>query len=93
MGLQGSIDRSELEMAFVFVATVVGQHPSQVRERCDMDPIEAFGSELGEACIEVHHRDTHISDMENGHETRLEDLECLCANCHRVTHREIKARL
>lgn len=60
-------------------------------ERCGMDPVETFGSELGEACIEVHHRDTHVAEMGEGHETRLEDLQCLCANCHRVTHRELKA--
>jgi hypothetical protein len=62
-------------------------------ERCRMDPISAFGSELGEACIEVHHRETHVSKMSEGHVTRLEDLQCLCANCHRVTHREIKLTL
>lgn len=62
-------------------------------ERCQLDPIETFGSEIGEACIEVHHRQTLVGDMDDGHRTRLEDLECLCANCHRVTHREIKALL
>lgn len=59
-------------------------------ERCQMDPIEAFGSEVGEACIEVHHETTHVREMEEGHLTRLEDLQCLCANCHRVRHRELK---
>ena len=30
-----------------------------------------------------------VKDMLPGHETKLEDLQCLCANCHRVTHREM----
>lgn len=62
-------------------------------ERCKLDPIEIYGSEFGEGCIEVHHRETHVAEMPDGHETRLDDLSCLCANCHRVTHRELKAGL
>lgn len=61
-------------------------------ERCEMDPAEMYGV-LGEACIEVHHRDTHVAAMDERHRTRLDDLQCLCANCHRVTHRELKATL
>ena len=61
-------------------------------ERCKMDPVQVFGSGDGEACIEVHHSNTHVADMANDHQTRLDDLQCLCANCHRVTHRELKAR-
>lgn len=70
-----------------------GLHGRLFCERCGMDPVEAFGSLHGEACIEVHHSDTHVGDMRRGHETRLEELRCLCANCHRVTHSELKAGL
>lgn len=55
-------------------------------ERCGLDPIAVYGSETGAACIEVHHAATHVSEMEPFHQTRLDDLECLCANCHRVEH-------
>lgn len=58
-------------------------------ERCEMDPVAEYGL-VGESCIEVHHRATAVADMDDGHETRLEDLLCLCANCHRVTHRELR---
>lgn len=58
-------------------------------ERCAMDPVKIYG-EAGEACIEVHHHDKHVAAMSEGHRTMLEDLQCLCANCHRVTHRELK---
>ncbi len=59
-------------------------------ERCKMDPVEAYGAETGEACIEVHHRAVQIAKMAGGHLTSLEDLQCLCANCHRVVHRELR---
>jgi len=58
-------------------------------ERCKMDPVEAYGAETGEACIEVHHRAVQVAKMAAGNLTSLEDLQCLCANCHRVVHREL----
>lgn len=69
------------------------EHGKLFCERCNMDPIEVFGSPIGEACIEVHHREEQVSEMREGHITRLEDLMCLCANCHRVTHHELKDAL
>jgi len=62
------------------------EHGKLFCEQCGMDPVLAFG-EAGEACIEVHHAATPVKDMDDGHITRLSDLLCLCANCHRVTHR------
>ncbi|MFM9487866.1 HNH endonuclease [Pseudomonas monachiensis] len=59
-------------------------------ERCRMDPVETYGGDHGEACIEVHHHDVQIAEMALGHQTRLEDLQCLCASCHRVVHRLLK---
>ncbi|HEX7855901.1 MAG TPA: hypothetical protein VF503_19620 [Sphingobium sp.] len=59
-------------------------------ERCKLDPVEHFGSVDGEACIEVHHNKVAVSDMKSWHRTELNDLQCLCANCHRVVHRELK---
>jgi hypothetical protein len=59
-------------------------------ERCGEDPVEKYGTTDAEACIEVHHARVQVADMSEGHATRLEDLQCLCANCHRLTHREMK---
>lgn len=59
-------------------------------ERCNFDPVSKYGPDLGDACIEVHHRRVQVKDMGMEHRTRLEDLECLCANCHRIAHRELK---
>jgi hypothetical protein len=69
------------------------QHDGQLFcERCKMDPVAVFRSTDGEACIEVHHRKVQVKDMPADHKTRLEDLECLCANCHRVVHRLLRKR-
>jgi hypothetical protein len=61
-------------------------------ERCGIDPVAKYG-ELGEACVEVHHRDMQVKDMEPDHITTLDELQCLCANCHRIVHRELKLLL
>ncbi|WP_446728945.1 HNH endonuclease [Pseudoduganella sp. OTU4001] len=40
--------------------------------------------------MEVHHSETQVSQMERGHKTSLDSLQCLCANCHRLVHRQLK---
>jgi 5-methylcytosine-specific restriction protein A len=45
----------------------------------------------GDAVIEIHHTGTQVAEMGAGHVTRLADLVCLCANCHRIVHRELAA--
>lgn len=57
-------------------------------ERCQLIPSKELG-ENGDAVIEVHHAVTQVADMNIGHVTRLADLICLCANCHRIVHREL----
>lgn len=59
-------------------------------ERCNLIPSACLGQH-GNAVIEVHHAGTQVSDMGPGHETRLADLVCLCANCHRIVHRDVEA--
>ncbi|RSU55598.1 hypothetical protein DAH55_20165 [Sphingomonas koreensis] len=62
-------------------------------ERHGLDPVSRFGSDVGEACIEVHHEATAtlLAEMASDHRRWLEELRCLCANCHRETHRELRA--
>jgi predicted HNH restriction endonuclease len=60
-------------------------------ERCKLAPIEVYGEDFGEAAIEVHHATTLVSDMKPNHRPKLSDLQCLCANCHRVVHAELRA--
>ncbi len=59
-------------------------------ERCKLVPSQALGPH-GDAVIEVHHANTYVADMAADHVTRLTDLICLCANCHRIVHREYMA--
>lgn len=61
-------------------------------ERCKVVPSQKLGPH-GDAVIEVHHAKTQVSDMAHGHITRLADLQCLCANCHRIVHREMAAKV
>ncbi len=62
-------------------------------ERCGLDPVIHYKNEEAEACIEVHHKTVQVKDMMDGHKTKLEDLECLCANCHRLVHRLLKKQV
>ena len=54
-------------------------------EACGMTFSEVYG-ELGAGYIEAHHK-VPVSSLEDGHETKLSDLAALCANCHRVIHK------
>lgn len=65
------------------------EHGRLFCEACLLDPIQVWGL-AGEACIEVHHDEVHVADMVPGHKTSLDQLKCLCANCHRVLHRKMK---
>jgi 5-methylcytosine-specific restriction protein A len=57
-----------------------------VCEVCGFDFKAAYG-DLGEGYIEVHHLKP-VHTLKPGAKTKLEDLALLCANCHRMTHRE-----
>lgn len=62
-------------------------------EKCKLDPVEIYGTIHAESCIEVHHRETHVSDMDKDHATTLASLQCLCANCHRLEHKLLRVTL
>ena len=54
-------------------------------EACGQDMSAIYG-QLGEGYIEAHHR-VPVAMIEEGERTRLSDLAALCANCHRIIHR------
>lgn len=60
--------------------------------RCTKDYIAEYGAELADACFDVHHIQM-LSEREEAAITSVDDLQLLCSNCHRVTHREMKAKL
>lgn len=67
------------------------EHGRLFCEECLLDPVQVWGP-VGEACIEVHHDEVHVADMAPWHKTSLDQLRCLCANCHRILHRRLKNR-
>lgn len=73
-------------------ASFIKKHGRLFCEECKTDPIEAYG-DFGTACIEVHHEAVQVADMGDEHKTTLDQLRCLCANCHRIVHHRLKLRL
>ena len=71
-------------------AAFTKKHGRLFCEECGTDPIEAYG-DFGVACIEVHHDAIQVADMGDEHKTTLDQLRCLCANCHRIVHRRLKS--
>lgn len=70
-------------------AAFIAKHGNLFCERCGFVPADHYPPEVAQASIEVHHHKTQLKDMGMNHKTKLSDLRCLCANCHRVTHREL----
>ena len=61
-------------------------------ECCGLDPAKTYGPDIGDACIEVHHK-LPVANMPPGHETHLDELKCVCANCHRIIHHKLRNAL
>lgn len=68
------------------------EHGKLFCEECKIDPQEIYGIEVGEACIEVHHI-LPLSKTRDVRETNLDDLICVCANCHRMIHHKLRNNL
>lgn len=69
------------------------QHGKLYCERCELDPVAQYGTARAECCIEVHHHAVHLRDMVEEQITKLDALQCLCANCHRFVHRLLSDEL
>jgi hypothetical protein len=50
------------------------------------DDMEAIYGALGLGYVEAHHK-VPVALIEEGEKTKLSDLAALCANCHRMIHR------
>ena len=57
-------------------------------ERCGLVPSELAVETWGEACIEVHHK-VPLAEL-GRRETSIDDLMCVCANCHRTLHHQLR---
>ena len=61
-------------------------------EECGFKPDEVYGADVGDACIEVHQK-ALLHERSTESETTLDDLMCVCANCHRIIHRRLRRQL
>lgn len=55
--------------------------------------MKQYGKVFCEVCneddivtLDVHHDKVQVTNMEEGHKTKLSDLRVLCSNCHRKVH-------
>lgn len=71
-------------------AQFVRQHGKLFCESCGLIPAQAYESDFADSCIEVHHASVAVADMQPDHLTQYEDLQCLCANCHRIEHARLR---
>jgi hypothetical protein len=62
------------------------QHGCLHCQVCKFDFSKVYGA-LGDDVIEAHHV-VPISELEEGAQTRVEDIVLVCANCHRMLHRK-----
>ncbi|WP_252251204.1 hypothetical protein [Clostridium sp. VAP52] len=69
------------------------QRNSKAREEKFKEARNKYGKVFCEVCkedeecvLDVHHEETYVKDMEENHVTELEDLNILCACCHRRIH-------
>ena len=54
-------------------------------EVCGRVPVESYGPESGDRCMEAHHL-VPIEELQPDSTTRLADMAMVCACCHRVIH-------
>lgn len=66
------------------IDAMLAEHGRLMCEICGFDFEEAYGT-LGKGVIEVHHI-RPLSELRESTRIHLEDLMCLCANCHLVIH-------
>lgn len=69
------------------------RHGKLYCEQCGLDPVEYYKTAHAESCIEVHHHEVHVRNMTEQHRTNLDSLQCLCANCHRLSHRLLREQV
>jgi hypothetical protein len=67
---------------------MIQDHGRLLCERCEEDYIEQFGADVAAGCFEIHHT-IPLASLDEARETRIGELRCLCATCHRATHREM----
>lgn len=65
---------------------ILRKHHRLICEHCGKDFRDEFGAEVAHGCFEIHHT-IPLASIDESRETRLDELRCLCATCHRAVHR------
>ena len=68
------------------IASVIDKFGRLVCERCEDDLTGKYPEEIAAACFDMHHS-VPLSSIDEAREVSVEDLECLCCNCHRAIHK------
>lgn len=68
----------------------IAKHGRLHCEVCNDDLVDKYGATVAEACFDAHHEAIAVKEMVEGHESTVDDLKILCANCHRAEHRRMK---
>lgn len=69
-----------------YLATERKIHDNFTCQVCDLRFQDTYGTKLGEAFAEAHHR-IPLHRLNGRVRTRLQDLATVCANCHRMLHK------
>lgn len=65
---------------------VLEMHDRLICERCESDQLDRYHPAIVDRIFEIHHK-VPLGSVDEAQEVRLQDLECLCASCHRAVHR------
>jgi len=68
------------------ISSVIRQQGCLSCEACGFEFEKVYG-EIGKNFAECHHR-LPLSELASEEKTHIDDLEVLCANCHRMIHRQ-----
>lgn len=78
------------ELVREFKSQFLEKHGRFFCEECGEDWRAKYGKNIASSCFDAHHAATQVGEMDSGHESKLSDLQLLCANCHRAEHRRMK---
>lgn len=72
------------EMRMLKLKDFLKQHGTLFCEVCGFSFEKTYG-QIGKGLIEVHHL-VPLAEMEENHKTTLDELICICSNCHFAVH-------
>lgn len=89
-----TIEEIELEEGKNIKRIINSRKRNQKARKLKLEQVmKQYGKVFCEVCneddivtLDVHHDKVQVTNMEEGHKTKLSDLRVLCSNCHRKVH-------